>query len=85
MRIFITGGTGLIGPRLIQRLHERRDQVILLTRRPTELRNRFSYCTRNEEKTNDEPRKTRKARKEAKENRKENVCNITADIEMLSS
>jgi uncharacterized protein (TIGR01777 family) len=34
MRIFVTGGTGLIGSRLIQRLQERNDHVVLLTRRP---------------------------------------------------
>jgi uncharacterized protein (TIGR01777 family) len=34
MRIFVTGGTGLIGTRLIRRLQERGDHVVLLTRRP---------------------------------------------------
>jgi uncharacterized protein (TIGR01777 family) len=34
MRVFLMGGTGLIGTRLIQRLRERQDQVVLLTRRP---------------------------------------------------
>jgi uncharacterized protein (TIGR01777 family) len=34
MRIFITGGTGLVGTRLIRRLFDRNDQVVLLTRRP---------------------------------------------------
>ncbi len=34
MRIFVTGGTGLIGSRLIRRLQERKDHVVLLTRRP---------------------------------------------------
>jgi uncharacterized protein (TIGR01777 family) len=34
MRIFLTGGTGLVGSRLIDRLTERGDQIILLTRRP---------------------------------------------------
>lgn len=34
MRIFVTGGTGLVGTRLVQRLHARGDEVVLLTRRP---------------------------------------------------
>src|SRR5487761_1790243 len=33
MRIFITGGTGLVGRRLISRLLERGDQPVILTRR----------------------------------------------------
>jgi uncharacterized protein len=41
MRVFITGGTGLIGTRLIQRLRQRQDQVVLLTRRPGQARERF--------------------------------------------
>ncbi|HXG08316.1 MAG TPA: TIGR01777 family oxidoreductase [Gemmataceae bacterium] len=45
MRVFITGGTGLIGSRLIARLSERRDSVVLLTRRPAEVRERFAACT----------------------------------------
>jgi uncharacterized protein (TIGR01777 family) len=46
MRVFITGGTGLIGTRLIQRLCQRPDQVVLLTRRPGQARERFgSDCT----------------------------------------
>jgi uncharacterized protein (TIGR01777 family) len=32
MRVFITGGTGLIGRRLAQRLVERRDQPVILSR-----------------------------------------------------
>jgi uncharacterized protein len=35
MRIFVTGGTGLIGSRLAPRLQERNDEVVLLTRRPS--------------------------------------------------
>ncbi|MFN4258949.1 MAG: TIGR01777 family oxidoreductase [Gemmataceae bacterium] len=35
MRVFITGGTGLIGKRLIGRLRERHDEVVVLTRRPS--------------------------------------------------
>jgi uncharacterized protein len=34
MRIFLTGGTGVIGSRLLPRLRQRGDQVVLLTRRP---------------------------------------------------
>jgi uncharacterized protein len=34
MRVFVTGGTGLIGSRLIRSLHQRRDMVTLLSRRP---------------------------------------------------
>jgi uncharacterized protein (TIGR01777 family) len=32
MRIFVTGGTGLVGTRLVQRLRERGDQLVVLTR-----------------------------------------------------
>ena len=34
MRIFVTGGSGLIGSRLKKRLRERGDEVMILTRRP---------------------------------------------------
>jgi uncharacterized protein (TIGR01777 family) len=34
MRIFVTGGTGLVGRRLIKALAGRGDEVVLLTRRP---------------------------------------------------
>lgn len=34
MRIFITGGTGLVGSRLIKRLRERKHDAVVLTRRP---------------------------------------------------
>ena len=34
MRIFLMGGTGLVGSRLIERLRQRQDEIILLTRRP---------------------------------------------------
>lgn len=34
MRIFVTGGTGLVGSRLVAKLLERGDEVLVLTRRP---------------------------------------------------
>lgn len=34
MRIFVTGGTGLVGSRLIRHLQARQDEVVLLSRRP---------------------------------------------------
>lgn len=46
MRIFITGGTGSIGSRLIARLQERQDQIVVLTRRAAAARERLgAYCT----------------------------------------
>jgi uncharacterized protein (TIGR01777 family) len=49
MRIFITGGTGQIGSRLIPRLAKRlgdNDSIVLLTRRPAVARERFGgQCT----------------------------------------
>jgi uncharacterized protein (TIGR01777 family) len=41
MRTFLTGGTGLIGSHLIRRLLDRHDEVVLLSRRPAEARNRL--------------------------------------------
>ncbi len=41
MRVFVTGGTGLIGPPLIQTLRSRRHEVLLLTRRPGAARTRL--------------------------------------------
>ena len=41
MRIFVTGGTGLIGRRLLRRLMERGDQLVILTRRFAHARQRF--------------------------------------------
>ncbi len=38
MRIFITGGTGLIGTTLIRKLHERKDQPVVLSRRAAQAR-----------------------------------------------
>jgi uncharacterized protein (TIGR01777 family) len=45
MRVFITGGTGLVGTRLIRRLLDRKDDVVLLTRRPDVARQQWeSAC-----------------------------------------
>ena len=41
MRIFITGGTGLVGQRLIRRLCERGDRAMILTRRYGQARQMF--------------------------------------------
>jgi uncharacterized protein len=41
MRVFVTGGTGLVGNRLIQHLQKRQDKVVLLTRRPEIARQKF--------------------------------------------
>src|SRR5262245_47363460 len=38
MRVFVTGGTGLIGSALVRRLTERGDAITLLTRRPEHAR-----------------------------------------------
>src|ERR1700722_8984317 len=35
MRVFVTGGTGLVGTRLVKRLVARGDEVAVLTRRPS--------------------------------------------------
>ncbi|HKI36283.1 MAG TPA: TIGR01777 family oxidoreductase [Gemmataceae bacterium] len=45
MRVFVTGGTGLIGNRVIRRLRERGDEVKLLTRRAGAVRDKFAGCT----------------------------------------
>jgi uncharacterized protein (TIGR01777 family) len=45
MRVFITGGTGLIGGKLIKRLRERQDQAVVLTRRPAAAREAMADCT----------------------------------------
>src|SRR5262249_20261066 len=45
MRVFVTGGTGLIGSRLVRRLRERGDHGVLLTRRPDAAPQRVSDCT----------------------------------------
>jgi uncharacterized protein (TIGR01777 family) len=41
MRVFITGGTGLLGRRLVRRLHERGDRAVILTRRSAHARTLF--------------------------------------------
>jgi uncharacterized protein len=41
MRVFVAGGSGLIGSRLVPRLEERGDEVVLLSRRAASLRDRF--------------------------------------------
>jgi hypothetical protein len=41
MRVFVTGGTGLVGTRLVRQLTARKDEVVLLTRRPGAARDRF--------------------------------------------
>ena len=46
MRVFVTGGTGLVGSRLIERLLTRGDQPVVLTRRPEAARPRWGErCT----------------------------------------
>src|SRR5437667_8624975 len=46
MRVFVTGGTGLVGSRLVRRLLERQDSVVVLSRRPAEARSRLgAECT----------------------------------------
>jgi len=42
MQIFVVGGTGLIGSSLVDRLSERGDRVVLLTRRPAVAQERWS-------------------------------------------
>lgn len=41
MRVFVTGGTGLIGTRLIGQLAKRGDQIVALTRRPAAAKERL--------------------------------------------
>jgi uncharacterized protein (TIGR01777 family) len=45
MRVFVAGGTGMIGTRLVRRLRDRNDAVVLLTRRPEAARQNFADCT----------------------------------------
>jgi uncharacterized protein (TIGR01777 family) len=46
MRVFITGGTGLVGTRLVRRLAERRDEPVVLSRRAVAAREKFGdACT----------------------------------------
>jgi len=41
MRVFVTGGTGLVGSRLVERLLGRGDQVVVLSRRPDAVRQKW--------------------------------------------
>jgi uncharacterized protein (TIGR01777 family) len=41
MRVFVTGGTGLVGSRLLRRLQTRRDEVVLLSRHADAARERL--------------------------------------------
>jgi len=41
MHVFVTGGTGLIGTRLVRELRQRRDDVTVLTRRPAAARDKL--------------------------------------------
>jgi uncharacterized protein (TIGR01777 family) len=45
MRVFVTGGTGLVGRRLVKRLTERGDQPVILSRRYAQARDLFPGCT----------------------------------------
>jgi uncharacterized protein (TIGR01777 family) len=45
MRVFLAGGTGMIGSRLVPRLRQRGDSVVLLTRRPDAAGTAFADCT----------------------------------------
>lgn len=46
MRVFVTGGTGLVGKRLVYQLLERKKEVVVLSRRPAVARETFgSKCT----------------------------------------
>lgn len=46
MRVFVTGGTGLVGGHLIPRLLERGDEVLVLTRRPDDAKQKWSHPCR---------------------------------------
>jgi uncharacterized protein (TIGR01777 family) len=46
MRVFVAGGSGMVGARLVRALHGRGDHVVLLTRRPDAVRQELgSACT----------------------------------------
>jgi uncharacterized protein (TIGR01777 family) len=46
MRVFVAGGSGMVGARLVRALHGRGDHVVLLTRRPEAVRQSLgSACT----------------------------------------
>lgn len=42
MRVFVTGGTGLVGTRLIRWLRQRQNEVVVLTRRPEVARQKLN-------------------------------------------
>jgi uncharacterized protein len=44
MRVFLAGGTGMIGSRLVPQLRQRGDSVVLLTRRPDAVKGAFADC-----------------------------------------
>ena len=46
MRVFITGGTGLVGGHLVPRLLERGDEVLVLTRQPDDAKQKWSHPCR---------------------------------------
>jgi uncharacterized protein (TIGR01777 family) len=46
MRVFVTGGTGMVGSRLIRELRKRSDEVVVLTRRPEVARQRLDPACR---------------------------------------
>src|SRR5690349_1248054 len=45
MRVFVTGGTGLIGARLVRALRRRGDEVVVLSRRDDAWKQCGSDCT----------------------------------------
>jgi uncharacterized protein (TIGR01777 family) len=42
MRVFVMGGTGLVGSRLLERLRQRKDDIVLLSRRPEAAREKLA-------------------------------------------
>jgi uncharacterized protein (TIGR01777 family) len=46
MRVFVAGGTGLVGTRLVGKLRARGDEVVVLTRRPDDAREKFGETCR---------------------------------------
>src|SRR5262245_10078141 len=45
MKVFVAGGTGLVGRRLVKALKKRGDEVVLLTRSSAKAKDRFGDCT----------------------------------------